>query len=142
MKDTIDPEPRIAQALATWDTGPDRQVIAIRGAAIARLHVALASFPTEGLESRTWRTVFPGVVYDQCLPPIRQCVMRLERSELDAILKAIGPQLRATTRGLPEQLIHRDCHHGNIVVQHALQRAGIELHLSNPHRAECGARLV
>jgi len=41
------------------------------GAAIARLHMALAAFPAEDLENRTWKTVFPEDLFDHWIPIIQ-----------------------------------------------------------------------
>lgn len=86
------------------------------GAAIAKLHTALAAFPTEGLESRTWKTVLPDSFLEHWVPTIQQSIAPQERAEFDAIIAGLSADMRATNAALPMQLIHRDCHHGNIVV--------------------------
>ena len=86
------------------------------GAAIAQLHTALAAFPTEGLENRTWKTVLADSLSDRWIPAIQQNIATQERETFDAIIADIAADMRATTEYLPMQLIHRDCHHGNIVV--------------------------
>lgn len=86
------------------------------GAAIGKLHTALAAFPTAGLEHRTWETVLPDMLFGHSIPVIQRSVTRPEREAFDAIIADIATDLRVTTEHLPTQLIHRDCHHGNIVV--------------------------
>ncbi len=86
------------------------------GAAIGKLHAALAAFPTEGLEHRTWKTVLPDMLFDHSIPVIQRSTTQQEREAFDAIIADIAVDMRATTENLPMQLIHRDCHHGNIVV--------------------------
>jgi Ser/Thr protein kinase RdoA (MazF antagonist) len=86
------------------------------GEAIGHLHIALAAFPQAGLEQRTWRTEVPGPWFEQYIPAIREQLIAPQREAFDALLHAIQVEMEAATRELPEQLIHRDCHHGNIVV--------------------------
>jgi len=86
------------------------------GAAIAKLHTALAAFPTEDLENRTWKTVLPDSFLEHWVPMIQQDSPAQERDEFNAILADISADMRTTTEDLPMQLIHRDCHHGNIIV--------------------------
>jgi Ser/Thr protein kinase RdoA (MazF antagonist) len=86
------------------------------GQAIARLHQALASYPDKQVRSKTWREDLAGRVAEWIsalsdgLPePQAAVVMRVGRERAAAI--------EAALRGLREQLIHRDCHPGNILVQ-------------------------
>ncbi len=86
------------------------------GAAIARLHLALVTFPKEKLERRTWRTVLPDVLLEECIPAIKLCLSGQDRTDFDAIISDVAEEMHATMIRLPEQLIHRDCHHGNIIM--------------------------
>jgi Ser/Thr protein kinase RdoA (MazF antagonist) len=86
------------------------------GAAIAKLHVALAAFHAKDLEDRTWETVLPDDLFDRWIPAIRQNAIQQERDRFDAIIRDIEADMRATMESLPTQLIHRDCHQGNIIV--------------------------
>ena len=86
------------------------------GHAIARLHHALASYPDPELTGKTWRDDLAGQVaaWISALTtglPAPQAAM-VERVGLER-----GAALEVALRGLPEQLIHRDCHPGNILVQ-------------------------
>jgi Ser/Thr protein kinase RdoA (MazF antagonist) len=87
------------------------------GAAIARLHAALATYPAHGLEQRTWKTVLPDEWFERSIPAIREHLAPVERKAFDAVLGQVSGEMRSVATGLPQQLIHRDCHHGNIVVQ-------------------------
>ena len=93
------------------------------GAAIARLHAALATYPAHDLAQRTWRTVLPGEWFARSIPAIRRGLAARERAAFDRTILAVEDELRTAAAGLPEQLIHRDCHHGNIVV-HGEQVSG------------------
>jgi Ser/Thr protein kinase RdoA (MazF antagonist) len=86
------------------------------GQAIATLHQALASYPDKVASRKTWREDVAGRVakwisaLGDGLPEPQASVVRrvgLER----------GAAIEAALHGLPEQLIHRDCHPGNILVQ-------------------------
>jgi Ser/Thr protein kinase RdoA (MazF antagonist) len=85
------------------------------GQAIAVLHKALAAYPDADVSRQTWRLdlagKIPGWISALCagLPERQSAVVRkvgLER----------GGSIEAALRGLPEQLIHRDCHPGNVLV--------------------------
>jgi len=86
------------------------------GAAIGKLHKALAAFPTENLENRTWKTLLADGLSDRWIPAIQHNIPAQEHEMFDAIIADVAADIRATTENLPMQLIHRDCHHGNIVV--------------------------
>ena len=86
------------------------------GQAIARLHRALASYPDEEVSRKTWREDLAGRVrgwisaLSDGLPEADAAVVKRVGLERGAVIEA-------ALRGLPEQLIHRDCHPGNILVQ-------------------------
>jgi Ser/Thr protein kinase RdoA (MazF antagonist) len=86
------------------------------GQAIATLHQALASYPDKEVSRKTWREDLAGraagwiSTLGDGLPEPQAVVVKrvgLER----------GAAIEAALRGQPEQLIHRDCHPGNILVQ-------------------------
>jgi Ser/Thr protein kinase RdoA (MazF antagonist) len=93
------------------------------GAAIARLHAALATFSTHGLAQRTWRTHLPDEWFVRSIPAIQRGLASREQAAFDRLIQAVEGEMRTAASGLPEQLIHRDCHHGNIVV-HGEQVSG------------------
>jgi Ser/Thr protein kinase RdoA (MazF antagonist) len=86
------------------------------GQAIATLHQALTSYPDREISRKTWREDLAARVAEWIsalgdgLPEPQAGVVKrvgLER----------GAAIEIALRGLPEQLIHRDCHPGNILVQ-------------------------
>ncbi len=85
------------------------------GQAIAVLHNALAAYPDPEVSRQTWREDLAGNVagwiaaLSAGLPEPQSAVVRsvgLER----------GGSIESALHALPEQLIHRDCHPGNILV--------------------------
>jgi 8-oxo-dGTP diphosphatase len=86
------------------------------GAAIAKLDAALAAFPARGLEDRTWKTEFADDIRDRWIPDLRRNLSRAEWDEFSAFFPENGEGLRAALGKPLLQLIHRDCHQGNIVV--------------------------
>ena len=86
------------------------------GQAIAKLHQALASNPDKEVSRKTWREDLAGRVAEWIsaladgLPEPHAAVVKRVGFER-------GAAIEAALRGLPEQLIHRDCHPGNILVQ-------------------------
>lgn len=86
------------------------------GQAIARLHQALAAYPDQEVSRQTWREDLAGRVAEWIAAlgdglPAPQAVV-VKRIGLER-----GAAIKAALRGLPEQMIHRDCHPGNILVQ-------------------------
>jgi Ser/Thr protein kinase RdoA (MazF antagonist) len=85
------------------------------GQAIAVLHQALASYPDEEVSRKTWREDLAGRVaqwisaLSDGLPERQAAVVRMVGLER-------GKSIEVALRGLPEQLIHRDCHPGNVLV--------------------------
>jgi Ser/Thr protein kinase RdoA (MazF antagonist) len=86
------------------------------GQAIAKLHQALASYPDKQVSRKTWREDLAGSAakwisaLSDGLPEPQAVVVKRVGLEHGAAIKA-------ALHGLPEQLIHRDCHPGNILVQ-------------------------
>ena len=87
------------------------------GAAIACLHAALATYPADDLEQRTWKTVLPDEWFKRSIPVIREHLAPVEREAFDDVIQRVDSEMQSAATGLPQQLIHRDCHHGNIVVR-------------------------
>lgn len=85
------------------------------GRAIAGLHLALATYADAEMVKKTWREDFSGSVggwisdLSAGLPEAQAEVVRL-------IDRERGQAISAALRDLPEQLIHRDCHPGNVLV--------------------------
>lgn len=102
----------------TSPTAPELQPELFKqtGHAIARLHAALATYPDTDLCRRTWRQDLAGEA-----PQWFSALCDTLPAEQAAVVKRVritreGAIVRAL-QNLPEQLIHRDCHPGNILVQ-------------------------
>lgn len=86
------------------------------GQAIAMLHQALAAYPDKAVSQQTWREDLAGRVVEWLvdlgagLPADQALVVK-------RVGMARGVAIESALRGLPEQLIHRDCHPGNVLVQ-------------------------
>lgn len=83
------------------------------GCAIGDIHTSLATFPMDGVSDETWRqdlaTEARRWAADVASIARYESVMRrFEREHLAALEEALS--------GLPKQLIHRDCHLGNVIV--------------------------
>lgn len=86
------------------------------GEAIAQLHESLSLLPTAQFAERTWRNRPLEESLDQCLPRLVSELPRAEARRLSRSVEAVAPLMRSSLTDLPEQLIHRDCHPGNILV--------------------------
>lgn len=86
------------------------------GQGIARLHQALASYHDEDLGRKTWREdlviqATNAIAYlGDGLPAQQAAIVR-------RIGAKRGSDIESSLCGLPEQLIHRDCHPGNILIR-------------------------
>jgi Ser/Thr protein kinase RdoA (MazF antagonist) len=98
---------------APWPDPPPEQRAANLGAALGRLHRALAAYRGD---LRSWRLDLPPRVLDVAPPRIRASLDGSRAAGLEAALTALAPALRAALTGLPEQPIHGDCHGGNVLV--------------------------
>jgi Ser/Thr protein kinase RdoA (MazF antagonist) len=98
------------------DPGQIPELFYQAGQAIARLHAALASYPDKEVSRQTWREDLAGNVGGW----ISSLATGLPEPQA-ALVKRVGlvrgAAIERALRGLPEQLIHRDCHPGNILVQ-------------------------
>lgn len=86
------------------------------GYAIARLHQAFLTYPDRDIASRTWRTDLISEVFDEAIPCIFENQSPEQHRVLAAMVSKIEPEMRISCSALPEQLIHRDCHPGNVLV--------------------------
>jgi Ser/Thr protein kinase RdoA (MazF antagonist) len=87
------------------------------GRAIGLMDEALAAFPSEGLSERTWRTRYPEDLHERWIPSVRAGLSGRDIGGFMALMDEALPEMDAALRGLEGQLIHRDCHHGNVVVE-------------------------
>lgn len=85
------------------------------GRAVAGMHEALSQLSAEDFRSRTWTNDPIAQTFEQSLPRIEDTPV-LPRKEVEALVRSVEPRMRSTLIGIPEQLIHRDCHPANVVV--------------------------
>ena len=86
------------------------------GCAIARLHEALAIYPEADARSRTWREDLVGQVAEW-ISSLSAGLPEHQAAVVQRVEGARGASIARALRELPEQLIHRDCHPGNILVE-------------------------
>ena len=84
------------------------------GRAVAKLHAALATYNVTGNEGAVWKENIPEAVVDW-VSNIRQHVTGERRLRFESDVAAVLDELRQALRDLPTQLIHRDCHTGNVL---------------------------
>jgi Ser/Thr protein kinase RdoA (MazF antagonist) len=85
------------------------------GQAIARLHLALASYPDPAVSRQTWREDLAGRVAEW-ISALGVGLPEPQATVVKRVGRARGAAIETALQGLPEQLIHRDCHPGNILV--------------------------
>lgn len=83
------------------------------GAAVARLHRALAEYPGP---VHSWTMRLPERIFDEALSVIFRHLDPGERASLEAILSWVKDPLLTALSGLPTHVIHGDCHGGNILL--------------------------
>jgi Ser/Thr protein kinase RdoA (MazF antagonist) len=86
------------------------------GQAIAKLHQALAAYPDKEVSRKTWREDLAGRVAEW-ISALGDGLPEPQAAVVKRVGRERGATIEAALRGLPEQLIHRDCHPGNILVQ-------------------------
>ncbi|MFN8487984.1 MAG: phosphotransferase [Caldilineaceae bacterium] len=86
------------------------------GQAIATLHQALAAYPDEEVSHKTWREELAERV-GEWIAALEDGLPEPQAAVVKRVGRVRGAAMAAALRGLPEQLIHRDCHPGNILVQ-------------------------
>lgn len=86
------------------------------GQAIATLHQALATYPDAAVSQKTWRQALAEQVAEW-ISVLGAGLPAAESTVVQRVGQKRGVAIAAGLRGLPEQLIHRDCHPGNILVQ-------------------------
>jgi Ser/Thr protein kinase RdoA (MazF antagonist) len=85
------------------------------GRAIARMHRALATYPADGLQEKTWRTDLHDRMLTTCIPYLREHLPEPMKSRLSRLIGSVESDMARAYRDLPEQLIFWDCHPGNTV---------------------------
>ena len=84
------------------------------GAAIADLHEALASYEDADLRKIRREDMARGVVASLSL--LRENLFGHQAAIVGRVEQERGAEMARALSGLPEQLIHRDCHPGNVLV--------------------------
>jgi Ser/Thr protein kinase RdoA (MazF antagonist) len=95
---------------AAWEPG---RVNTNLGAAIGRLHRALATYPSE---IPSWRMDLPHRILDQAVSRIIANLHDERAVKIEAVLLALAGEFTGALTALSEQPIHGDCHGGNIVL--------------------------
>ena len=90
-----------------------QRVYANIGAAVARLHRALALYPGH-IES--WTMNLPHALFEEAIPRIRSALTEREWQDFHHIVAELQDELVAAVEDLPVQLIHGDCHGGNYLL--------------------------
>jgi Ser/Thr protein kinase RdoA (MazF antagonist) len=97
-------------------TGPDRHLLLRNyGAAIARMHRALATFPQEDIRDWIEPIDLASEVFDTGFPIILPYLTGEQAGRFRAIRSALAQKMPAAFQGLTQQLIHRDCHAENLL---------------------------
>jgi Ser/Thr protein kinase RdoA (MazF antagonist) len=94
------------------ENAPLDRVFRNTGAAIARLHRAMASYPGP---LYSWTMDLPRRILDEAAPAIMRCLGPEDNETFTAALDAIRQPIARLLAGLPSQIIHYDCHGGNIM---------------------------
>jgi Ser/Thr protein kinase RdoA (MazF antagonist) len=90
-----------------------KQVYAHIGAAVARLHKALAVYPGH-IDS--WTMNLPHTVIEETVPRIRLALTDQDAEVFHRVVAAIVDEMTAALGDLPMQTIHGDCHGGNYLL--------------------------
>ena len=98
------------------DPGLKAELFYHTGQAIAKLHQALASYPDQEVSGKTWREELAGRV-TEWIAALGDGLPESQAAVVKRVGRERGTAIEVALRGLPEQLIHRDCHPGNILVQ-------------------------
>jgi Ser/Thr protein kinase RdoA (MazF antagonist) len=84
------------------------------GRTIAQMHRALATFPQHRL-GEIGRADLESEVFEIGVPIILRFLPEKQADEFQAIIDDLTSAMRSAFPHLPEQLIHRDCHAGNLL---------------------------
>ncbi|MBN1936295.1 MAG: phosphotransferase [Anaerolineae bacterium] len=92
-----------------------KHVYAHIGAAVARLHKALAVYPGH-IDS--WTMNLPRAVFEEAIPRIRRVLTGQDAETFQQIVAALQDEMMKALENLPMQYIHGDCHGGNYLLYH------------------------
>lgn len=85
------------------------------GKAIARMHQALETFPKNNLAEKTWRNDLAEEVFVKGLPLLKNSPNPTMAKVAEMMSGDLHTEMEAAYACLPDQLIHRDCHRGNLL---------------------------
>jgi Ser/Thr protein kinase RdoA (MazF antagonist) len=88
------------------------RVYANIGAAVARLHKALATYPHQ-IDS--WTMNLPYTVFQECVPRILSALSE-HANTFRHLFVTLQDEMSKALQDLPTQLIHGDCHGGNYLI--------------------------
>jgi Ser/Thr protein kinase RdoA (MazF antagonist) len=89
------------------------QVYANIGAAVARLHVALAAYPGQ---VDSWTMDLPRTLSEEAIPRIQRVQTGHDADAFQRVVAEVQDEMTAALADLPTQLIHGDCHGGNYLL--------------------------
>jgi len=86
------------------------------GKSFALMHQALANYPSDKIDEKVWRSPLSEEMINYRSSQMLPYLDGNERIRIEHVLDNIVPQMNEAFSGLSEQLIHRDCHLGNILL--------------------------
>ena len=89
------------------------RVYANIGAAVARLHSALAVYPGQ---VDSWTMNLRHTVFDEAIPRIQRALPGQDADAFQRVVALLQDEMEAALEGLPAQIIHGDCHGGNYLL--------------------------
>lgn len=97
----------------TIPPGGIEEVYANIGAAVARLHVALAAYPGQ---VDSWTMDLPRTLAEEAVPRIARALTGDDKDAFQRVWMLLHEDMSAALTALPTQLIHGDCHGGNYLL--------------------------
>lgn len=86
------------------------------GNSFALMHKALAEFPSENINEYVWRAPLSEEMINYRSQQLLGYLEDAELVKIESVLAVLVPEMNKAFYGLPEQLIHRDCHYANILL--------------------------
>lgn len=105
--------PSVVRRDAAPPSGWEDRVVSF-GETIARLHLALATYPKEKVDGRTWFNDPLRETFDLYVPKLLQTLSGEQASQLASRVRGLEGEMQGALEGLPVQLIHRDLHDNHL----------------------------
>jgi len=86
------------------------------GKSFALMHKALACYPEDKINEHVWRAPLSEEMINYRSSQMLPYLDGVDRIRVEPILNDLVPRMNKAFRELSEQLIHRDCHYGNILL--------------------------